>query len=595
MLLAASATLCLLAPFQSYGSDVTIDLSGAPGNGQTVHTSRVADINGDAVPDVVIQRGGSVVALYSPTGSSSVGTVLASGVIDFDIHVGGGGDGEWDSIVATTSGGLVTAGLAPEATVFSFGAELDSTWDGAVFVRMGDVDGDDVVDRVGVASNGTTVIFQPGLSTGGFGTVSTFSITPSILALELMDNRPLRDGLEIVTATSNGLRTWDEDGAPRLAKHQLYTPDEAIGALGVGSVIGWITGGTSDQVFATVFDPATSAGQTNVSMTASTAFDLTSDDFVSVAFGDLYLTALPSLPDYEVVLNDATAGNLVILHSPTSGPPAQYSASNKTTFDYDLDEGEDPAVNTANPIVHDLDADGYADLAFTTEHLERFDLWYSDSIPGASQPAKDGVSLAGERGADQNPSEALARIEDEFKVHIHIDNIPDGTTHYHVVVWEQPTTNDYLDPVAISREVIPVAYVGDPADNAVIDVVFENDESLTATYHLQMVPLNLPGRYATGQTIHGAVALTEDNVEEPYVDGGEEYGNDQIEWETGVGTHIDLDAHNGINDKVDAWFVHTRVIGEFPPSSNVIASAPEIETTLADHGGRGDLGPNPQN
>ncbi len=321
--------------------------------GLTPYAVAVADVNGDARPDILLADNGGRLGRFLQAADGTFGAYAywssgsgarALAVADLD------GDGDADVAVANSSAS--TLGLFANDGAGGFGTVIPISLVGAnpYAVAAGDVDGDGVRDLV-VASPGTSSVMV--LHNAGWGSpLSGTSFAPAVsypngspaqpaqaLALGDLDADGDLD-LAVLSTTSSNVTVLLNDGAGAFSPGERHAPAAGLRALAAGDVTG---DGVADvvAVSSTLDEAFLLRGVGGASFAAATALEV-GDSPYGVAIADLNGDGAA-----ELLTANNLGGDASVLLGRAGGP---------RSFDaYALPVGKDV-------VAADLDGDGDLDF-----------------------------------------------------------------------------------------------------------------------------------------------------------------------------------------------------------------------------------------
>ncbi len=434
------------------------------------------DLDGDAVPDVVVLDGTQPVILFAV--DEWVSQVPSSVVANDLAVVRGIAPVAVDDIAVVGPAGLTR--LWFDATSEQFVSVLaDATaWVGAKVVVAGDVDGDGDDDLVGIGADGTTILRKQNNVTG---LISLPSFVTSAQASDLVLLQwDLDLPLEIAVLNANGVEILDDTGAPATS----WTHPLAGGAITrlkqAGQArdrLAWIT------VWA---PPAQQLLMVLAQGGATDIVDLGALDTIAIENGDYDLDG-----DDDLLISHRVSHELVWLEnerSPTSPSGPSFTANPDGTKLFRVGPPATQApMNDARPLLADLDLDGDLDVFFPCEQTMFYEVLRGEARNEAQWRPTTGVTVWQDPAPGvpatltfpiSSPVQASA-AQDEFEIEI----------------WRRSHLGTWLD-----QDIVSSTYVARPASGSV-SVTVAIPETSAVFEDVYMIQVRTVDRNAAGLVI----------------------------------------------------------------------------------------------
>ena len=385
-----------------------------------------------------------------------------------------------DAVALVSAAGLELCWYDDASAGLAFLSVAAGPWAGAGTVRTADIDASGRDDVVGVKPDGVSVLTRlAGPTWGCFVGGPGFQTQAPVNELVLLQWDADID-LEIAVLTDLGVEVFDLDGTS-LRQFSAALPGGALCRIGQQSAA------RDRLVWITQFAPPAQ----QLLMTLS---PLGVDDLVDLGALDAF-AAVPT--DYDndgdddVLISHRYSYDLLWIEnqrSPSSpaGPSFVQDPGQMKVFQVGSTAQVAPE-NGATPVVADLDGDGDDDVFFAGERTDDVTVFRGEAVCEDDLRAE---IVAGVFTIDWVAAHGIL----DLTITDPVTTLP-GATHLQVDLWRQADINAVIDPIAISRQELPM-----PASwpTQVSVVIPELDAEFDRIYHVQVHVVGLDGG---GQTV----------------------------------------------------------------------------------------------
>ena len=384
-----------------------------------------------------------------------------------------------DAVALVSSGGLSLHWYDDAQSAMTSQTVVAGAWSGATAVRTGDMNADGVEDVVGVASDGLTILAQLGSSTAGvFSAGPSFQGPAQINELVLLQ-WDVDSALELAVLTDLGVELFDADGTS-LGQFSAALPGGALCSFGQQGTsrerLVWITAyAPPAQQFLMSLSPLgvddlVDLGSLDAFAIVSTDYDLDGDDDILISHRYSYQLLW--------IENQRTP-------SGPSGPSFVQDPGDMLLFEVEA-PGLGAAENRAHPVVADFDLDGDDDVFFASERSDDVTVFRGEAV---DEDDLRPDAVAGVYTIDYTLLEGNLTLTVAGPT-----TAGAGATHLQIDLWRQADIASAVEPVAVSRQELPLPSSW-PAQ--VMVVVPEVDAAFDTIYHIQIRIVGLDGAGAT--------------------------------------------------------------------------------------------------